>query len=112
MTRTTSAQEHQALRERVDKVDEKLDRLLVAVERLQADAAHAAQTRADNKASLEKLAEEIAATKEIVSAWEAVKGARTVAKWVGATIRWVAGIGAGVVFLWAAWKGVDAGPRP
>jgi outer membrane murein-binding lipoprotein Lpp len=85
MTRMTTAQEHQALQEQVARMDEKLDQLIDAVRRLSHD--------------VERLTEDVAATKEIVTAWSAVK------TW-GKFVTWIAGILGGLFFLWSAWKGI------
>lgn len=103
MNRMTSVQEHQALRAKVDAMDDKLGQVLEAIRELREDANKAAIHRAENKAKLDRLTEDVAETKEIVAAWSAVK------QW-GTFIKWAAGIGAAVMALWAAWKGIDAGP--
>jgi uncharacterized protein YlxW (UPF0749 family) len=85
MVRLTKAQEHEALRQQVERMDEKLDELLTVVRQLGHD--------------VEQLSADVAETKELVAAWKAAKA------W-GTFVKWIAGLLAALFAVWAAWKGI------
>jgi hypothetical protein len=99
MNRPILSSEHEALRHQVERMDDKIDRVLDVLARVQEEQSAAAVTRAENRATLDKLTEDVAATKEIVTAWSAVK------TW-GKFLTWAGGILIVLFGLVSAWKGI------